>query len=237
MPCEIKAVLFDIDDTLFNRELAQKLTLDLIIAKHPTLLGAFSPAKLASAWAESDVISTVEFNSGGFIRSSRCRHFLRLLGLPLELTDELTAQYLTDYPALNVPLAGALELLCELKKHLKIGVVSNSLADVQITKIKTLGISDLLSCTVLSEDLGIRKPDPRVFQYVARLLQVEASQCLFVGDSFSADIIGAKSATMQACWLQHGNRMMPENPLLQPDYIIHSLSELLPLLKNDGLIK
>lgn len=235
MPPKIKAVLFDIDDTLFDRELAQKLTLPLLIEKHPALLGRISRAKLQMAWEQSDELSTAEFKTGSFVRVARCQHFLRLLDLPWNRAAELTGQYLSDYTSLNVPVAGALELIQELNQYYKMGVISNSLADVQYGKIKTLGLQTYLSCVVLSEEYGIRKPDPRIFHHAAGLLHVQSSECLFVGDSFFADVIGAKAAGMLACWLKHADSPLPDHQI-QPDYSIKALAELIPLLKRDRLI-
>jgi putative hydrolase of the HAD superfamily len=236
LPTRLKAVLFDIDDTLFDRESAQKLTLGLILKKHPSLRGGFTREKLQQAWNHSDDLAAAEFKASAFNRGSRCRFFLKLLDLPQDQADELTDQYLKDYTSLNVPMAGAIELVQELKQYLQIGVVSNSLADVQYGKIETLGLKNLLSCIVLSEELGIRKPDPRIFHHAAALLNVQPSECLFVGDAFAADIVGAKSSGMLACWLRLRDSAISD-PKIHPDYTINSLVELLPLLKKDGLVK
>jgi FMN phosphatase YigB (HAD superfamily) len=148
----IKAVLFDIDDTLFDRELAQQLTLEFLVKVNPSLLGDISRDKLQHAWALSDEMSTTEFQTGSFARVARCRHFLKILDLPSDQADTLTEQYLGEYTSLDVPVIGALKLVRELKKNYKIGVVSNSLADVQYGKLRTLGLTNLLSCIVLSEE-------------------------------------------------------------------------------------
>jgi putative hydrolase of the HAD superfamily len=235
VPPKLKAVLFDIDDTLFDREKAQKLALKLTVEKHPALLGRIAPEILQQAWDQSDNLATLEFNAGAFARVTRSRHFLRLLNLPLDQVPELTEQYLKDYTSLNVPVAGAPELVRELFTKTKVGVISNSLADVQYGKLKTLGLTGYLSCIVLSEELGIRKPDPRIFLHAACLLHVQASECLFVGDSWATDIAGAKAAGMLAVWLKRQDIPPLESPP-SPDYIIQALTELIPLLKRDRLI-
>ena len=234
MSKRLKAILFDIDDTLFDREAAQKLSLEFTVQKFLPLLGVFSKEKLKQAWEESDLMTVVEFNARAFDRNSRSRHFLKLLGLSQDQADELTQLYIEKYPTLNVPVVGAIELIHELKDRVKMGVISNSLPDVQYGKLKTLGVKDIMACIVLSEEYGIRKPDPRVFQYAAQLLEVETSECLFVGDSFATDIMGAKSAGMLACWLKRGKPINETNTTA--DFVINELSQILPNLKQTGLL-
>jgi putative hydrolase of the HAD superfamily len=257
---ELKAVLFDIDDTLFDRQSAQKATLELMVKKHPALLGGIDHHRLWTAWTLSDDLSTRDFEAGSFVRVARCRHFLRLLDLAddqsgLDLVKELTDQYLADYTSLNLPVAGAGEVVRELVKSVKVGVVSNSLADVQYGKLNTLGLTPLLSCIVLSEEFGVRKPDPAIFQRAAQLSGVTPSDCLFVGDSYLKDMLGARAAGMLTCWLNRFNASPPEvvpgppSALIQPDvlvqqpdkirpdFVISTLEELLPLLRKNLLIK
>jgi 5'-nucleotidase len=235
LPINLKAVLFDIDDTLFDRELSQVLSLDYFIEKYPAIFSKTDRTILWQAWVESGRLTDVDLVAGRFDRGARSRYFLKLLNLPGEIADELTRLYLEYYPTLNVPMEGALPLIHQLLRSVKAGVISNSLPDVQYGKLRTLGLTDLLSCIVLSEEFGIRKPDPRIFQHAAELLKVQTSECLFVGDSFSADIVGAKAAGMLACWLKHGDSSLPGNSQCQPDFTINSLTELLPALGNDRL--
>jgi 5'-nucleotidase len=235
LPTKLKAVLFDIDDTLFDRELSQVLSLDHFVEKYPVIFNKTDRVILWQAWMESDRLNDVDFVAGRFDRGARSRYFLKLLNLPAEIADELTRLYLEYYPTLKVPIEGALPLIHELLRSVKVGVISNSLPDVQYRKIQSLGLTNLLSCIVLSEELGIRKPDLRVFQHAAGLLRVQSSECLFVGDSFSSDVVGAKSAGMLACWLKRKPTSSPSWEA-KPDYIIESLTELLPILQENDLI-
>jgi HAD superfamily hydrolase (TIGR01509 family) len=235
LPTKLKAVLFDIDDTLFDRELSQVLSLDHFVEKYPVIFNKSDRTILWQAWMESGRLTDVDFVAGRFDRGARSRYFLKLLNLPNEIADDLTRLYLEYYPTLKVPIEGALPLIHQLLRSVKVGVISNSLPDVQYRKIQTLGLTNLLSCIVLSEELGIRKPDPRVFQHAAGLLRVQSPECLFVGDSFSADVIGAKAAGMQACWLNRHASPLPPAPQPRPDYVISSLTHLVPILERDGL--
>jgi putative hydrolase of the HAD superfamily len=84
---------------------------------------------------------------------------------------------------------------------------------------------------VLSEEIGIRKPDPRIFQYAADALRIRPAECLYVGDSYRNDIIGAKTAGMQACWY-NSESSTPAEMGIKADFIITKIGELAKILKN-----
>jgi FMN phosphatase YigB (HAD superfamily) len=94
-----------------------------------------------------------------------------------------------------------------------------------------MGLYDLFSCIVLSEVVGIRKPDPAIFQKAASLIQIKPAECLYVGDSYINDVIGAKNAGMQACWL-NPESLKPQDETIKADFIISKLEELPALLRK-----
>jgi putative hydrolase of the HAD superfamily len=102
---------------------------------------------------------------------------------------------------------------------------------VQYRKLEAMGLRDLFSCIVLSEEFGIRKPDPRIFHQAALLLHMQPQECLYVGDSYINDVIGAKNAGMQACWLNRESATVPDEKI-KPDYIITNFAELPVLLEK-----
>lgn len=236
MEKNISAVLFDLDDTLFDRNAAQGTVLDLIVKRFPHLFDVFEMERVAQAFAESDRLVDEDFNAGApfdGLRESRSRHFLRLLGIREDYADAITELYLRDCPMVNVPVPGAVPLVKELSLRFQVGVVSNGMADVQYRKLDTIGLRDVFSCIVLSEEIGIRKPDPRIFSHAAYLLHIKPPQCLYVGNSYTHDIVGAKTAGMLACWLNRGPSA-PRNDNTKADFVIGSLQELAEILRKRG---
>ncbi len=78
---------------------------------------------------------------------------------------------------------------------LRMGVISNIVSCGQVpTNLEAYGIRPYFEQVVLSCEYGRRKPDPAIFHYAARLMNVPAGRCLFVGDSTSQDICGAHRA-------------------------------------------
>lgn len=108
----------------------------------------------------------------------------------------------------------------------KTGLVTNGNAAGQRGKIRKTQVADLFSVILISDEEGIAKPDPRLYQRAAERLGVSCEACAFVGDLFETDLFGAYQAGMRPVWMNsHG--------LTCCDYagitVIHSLKELLKL--------
>jgi putative hydrolase of the HAD superfamily len=206
----IDAILFDVDETLFDRRRAQQIVLTRMRQRLPDLLGHASADKIAEAWAASDRATEDHVFSDGDIRGARdtrSKIFLQELGQTPqeETTAQVTDAYLELYAVVDAPIDGAHRAVEACMQAFRIGVVSNAYPDVQYRKLETLGLRQAFACVVLSEEFGKRKPDPAIFIEGCRLLQVEPSRCLYVGDSYANDVVGAAAAGLPCCWLNaHG---------------------------------
>jgi putative hydrolase of the HAD superfamily len=226
MKTKIKAILFDIDDTLYDRNKSQPLVLETITQSLPLVFGALDKERVLEAFLESDRTSTKDWEAGlhhNDIRDYRSKLFLKALNIPLEHAEAITEVYLQEYPFINAPVDGAAELVQKASSRFKTGVISNSMPDVQYQKIATLGFDAYFSCVVIATEIGIKKPDPRIFHHAAKKLKVLPSECLYIGDNYENDIAGAKGAGMATCWF-HRNNTDIENSA-DADYIVESLEE------------
>ena len=226
MKTEIKAVLFDIDDTLFDRNKSQPLVLERITKQFPHLFGSMDKEQILDAFLESDRISTAEWEAGRHvddIRDYRSLLFLNALGIPTVYARQITEVYVKVYPFLNAPVDGAVELVQKASHRYKTGVISNSMPDVQYQKLETLGLRKFFTCVVLATEVGLKKPDPAIFIYAAKQLQLQPPDCLYLGDYYENDIAGAKGAGMATCWFRRNNIGI-EN-IGDADYIVESLEE------------
>ena len=109
----------------------------------------------------------------------------------------------------------------------KLAVVTNGAADVQAQKIDHLGVLPLLDACCISAELGIRKPDPRIFEIAAARCDRPLDSAWMIGDG-EADIVGAHRAGIRSVWL-HRDRTWPRLDL-RPDHIADGLSAALVLL-------
>lgn len=109
----------------------------------------------------------------------------------------------------------------------KVAVVTNGAADVQAQKLEHLGVLELLDAYCISGELGIRKPDPRIFEIAAARCGRTLESAWMIGDG-EADIVGAQRAGIRSVWLHRGRTWSRSD--LRPDHIADGLSEALVLL-------
>jgi HAD superfamily hydrolase (TIGR01549 family) len=132
------------------------------------------------------------------------------------------AQDVVDAVRDNAPL------ITRLAPHYRLGIVSNFYGNLA-TVCDELGLSKWFSVIVDSKVVGYRKPDPRIFQAALDALEASADQTIFVGDSPSRDMAGARALGMAHVWLV-GDRTPRPQPCCPGDPLIGSLAELQDIL-------
>ncbi|MCX7079063.1 MAG: HAD family hydrolase, partial [Pseudomonas sp.] len=107
--------------------------------------------------------------------------------------------------------------------HYTLGVVTNGNADV-----RRLGLADYFKFALCAEDIGIAKPDSRLFHEALHRGEATAQTAVHIGDHPGDDIAGAQQAGLRAIWFNPGNKVWEAEK--QPDAEIRSLTELPELL-------
>ncbi len=95
-------------------------------------------------------------------------------------------------------------ILPELQSRYRLAVLTDELYDIQVEKVKRLGLSGYFTEIISSEQAGVTKPDKRLFEYALNRLGVSADESMMIGDNPSADIRGARSVGMRTAWLRRG---------------------------------
>ncbi len=118
---------------------------------------------------------------------------------------------------------------------LKIGLISNVNSCGQVTtNLKAYGIYHYFDPIVLSSVYGRRKPDPAIFHYAARMANVPASRCIYVGDRIARDVVGARRAGFyKAIQIRHDFDHGEEDIGAVPDVVIQKMTELLDILRAE----
>lgn len=129
-------------------------------------------------------------------------------------------------------------VLAEIKKMgLRIGCISNTQSVTQVpATLEKYGISSYFDPVVLSSVYGRRKPDPAIFYQAARLANTPTSACGYIGDKINRDVLGSRKAGFQlAVQIRHLFDDGEQDTGAEPDAIIESLAELLPLIEKASL--
>ncbi len=148
---------------------------------------------------------------------------LSKLGVPPreEFLDHVYQLYSVNFYSEIVP--GAERVLRILHPKYKLAVISNATSNLCRRILRENSLEKLFQVVVISRDLGIRKPDPRIFHYTLERLRVKPDEAVHVGDSIEQDIIGAKRAGLKAVWIKDEKE---EETLGELDCIIHTITEL-----------
>jgi putative hydrolase of the HAD superfamily len=224
----IKAVLFDLDETLLVRGEAIKAFISAQYNRHARPLAGIDPERFRTRFLELERNGTVD-------KRTVYGELVAELGITDLSADDLLADYQAVYPQFATLAAGARETLIALRRHgFLTGIVSNGATFLQNAKIDAAGLRSLIDIVLVSETEALRKPDPAIFTRAAERLGVSASECIFVGDNPEADIAGARAAGMAAIWYR-GIMPWPAG-LVEPEHSITALADVLalPLLRHSA---
>jgi putative hydrolase of the HAD superfamily len=114
----------------------------------------------------------------------------------------------------------------DLARDHRLALVTNGAPDVQREKLSHTTLASLFAVTIISAEIGVGKPDPRIFGAAVAALEVTAEDAVAIGDSLARDIAGAHAAGIRAIWIDRGTRedVPPQAPV--PDARITTLTEL-----------
>jgi putative hydrolase of the HAD superfamily len=148
-----------------------------------------------------------------------------LVDLELQPTQE-TLAYLEQlyYHFFKIKLiTGVRELLDDLKRNYKLAIISNIMSNASRLALKKFNLEKYFDPVVLSRDLGIRKPDPRIFQFTLNKMGVKATEVLHVGNSLEDDVVGAKTLGIKTVWIKNETKKTQD---VIPDFVISKITEL-----------
>lgn len=189
MQREPRAVLFDLDDTLYPQ---RRFALSGFVAVSRHL-----QAHHGVAAADALRVLCTEYRRGR--RGRELQACLTQLGLSQALVPTLVQVMRTHRPCLRLP-ASTYEALDTLRSDWRIGIVTNGVPSVQARKVDALGLRPLVDVVVYAAEYGSGrgKPDPEPFEAALIRLGVEPGRAVFVGDSEECDVRGAVAVGLHA---------------------------------------
>jgi len=213
----IRAVLFDLDGTLYDRDAAMiELAHDQFIAFRDRMPGVDERRFFNRFLALDD---------HGY--TSRSDLYLRLadeLGLDNTLAVDLEQHFWEAYARRCEVSPDTWTTLRTLRSSgKKLGVITNGQTTWQLRKMEGLGLGDFFDVVLVSEAVGIKKPDPRIFHHGVEQCGVAPDEAMFVGDHPEIDVEGAKAAGLAAVWKRVPYWTLNDDEVL----VVDRLSELL----------
>lgn len=190
------AMLFDLDDTLLNRDKAvDKLFLIILEkcyedAKHSVkneMLQKFKEYDKRS-YGDGDKVKVLE----SFFDEFPPKYGLPGNGIQDFWNNNFPHCFSTDQNNINI--------INTIKKHVKVAIITNGSTQRQKTKIMNTNLNSCFDTIVISEEVGFSKPDKRIFELALTKLNVKPEAALFVGDDIEKDIGGCQNANIKGIW-------------------------------------
>lgn len=125
-------------------------------------------------------------------------------------------------------IQGTFEVLDQLSECYRLAIVSNHYSWL-MDYLKELGLSRYFESIIISEDVGVAKPNIQIMQIVLEELSLKAEQCLYVGDQ-PFDVLCSKQVGMDSAWIAAEDFNLPDDISYKEDYKIHSLKDLIKIL-------
>ena len=221
----VKAIIFDFDGTLSNRQTnAYNLFKDYFKPFFKDLSEMEYEAVLQDLLTDDcNGTINVKYRMTPFI-NKYSKYFSEN---DFDKFNEFYYEYMWKYCELKPE---TIDVLKKLKGKYKLAILSNGQSKSQHDKISHCNIDEYFDEIIVSGDYGINKPDPKIFEIMASKLGVKLEECVFVGDVFSSDIIGAIRSNMIPIWIEPNY----ERPSSYKGLRIRKLEELLPVLDNIG---
>lgn len=222
-------VYFDIDDTLLNHRHAERAALQDVRNLMPVL----QRVPVEDLWATYGTINRglwEQYGKGDITRQElqHLRFALTMgeLGIPDSFQDAISTLYMKQYRKSWSWMPGAKDALKKVHAQTPVGFLTNGFAEVQLAKQKAFDLGSFSDIYVISEDVGCMKPSACIFDHATKRTGLEPGDILYVGDSHSSDIQGAKRFGWQTAWLTD----QESDPTGMADVIVNSMSELVAKL-------
>lgn len=228
-----KHIFLDFDDTLYDtRRNADEALVELY--EHFGLSAHFEQYVQFSTlyWKRNHEVWAL-YSQGKIERqelmTERFLYPLRAVGTG----DEAYALHLNDWFLEQTSRKGALvEGAMELLEYLHdsnyhLHIVSNGFTEVQYKKMRCAGIDHFFEQVILSEEVGVNKPDPRVFEFALAKAGATVENSLMIGDNYDTDIVGAMGSHIDQLFFNQSEAFVPN---VAPTYEVRSLKEILTII-------
>ncbi len=222
---QIKGILFDLDDTLYNESDFVKSGF-AAVAKELEFRGVGKSAKIQK------LLESFHFNeSRNFVFNKAADE----LNFPITWINELVDIYRLHHPAIEF-FSDTKQVIQQLKKNYLLGCITDGWAQVQRNKINALNLKKYIDCIVICDDFGREywKPNPFAFYKCCEILGLETTEVVFVGDNPERDIQAAKNAEIKSVHIKktEGYFFYKEDNKTQADFEISSIQELMKIIDS-----
>ena len=222
---DIRHVFFDLDHTLWDFEKNSDLTYQKVFKEYKIdlktahFLSVYKPIN-ERYWKyyTQDKVTKEDLKYG------RLKDTFDVLKYSIsdELIDTLAIKYIDFLPKFSSLFEGTFELLEYLKTKYELHIITNGFEEVQNKKMKSSNIYQYFNQIITSESVGLKKPNPEVFEHALAVAKAKKEESIMIGDNLEADIQGALNTGLTAIHCNFDNKNIPNNNIIS----VTSLSQI-----------
>ena len=225
-------IFFDLDRTLWDFDAAAEVAFERIYEKYNLKsLGIPSAHEFHEVYHPLNEQLWVQYRADKITKDdlNRTRFVMPLEHYGIydtDLADHLSEDYVYWSPRIVRLVPGTMELLEYLKPKYHLHLITNGFQEVQHTKMSGSGLEPYFETLTVSEEVGVKKPNPEIFHYALRKAGAKAEDSLMIGDEMAVDIDGARAAGMDTLLFR------PTEDRVEGEctYEVRSLMEIIGLL-------
>lgn len=221
---KFEAVIFDLDNTLINRKKAFRKFAEQFIDRFVVTSGPQQTNEMIEYFVRED--------RDGYRKK---RELFTQLFKRFEMknaetsVDELLECWFSEFYKCTVPMEGAHEVLVALKSSgIKLGLITNGSIHAQNSKIDEVNMRDYFDVIIVSDEVGLKKPDKRIFSMALEALKVNPQTAWYVGDHPINDVKGSRDAGLNSIWFE--GFMAWDESVEKPETVISELGEIMNIV-------
>lgn len=197
----IKHIFFDLDHTLWDFEKNSALTFQELFLEYsvPVSLASFLEVYVPINFKYWKLYREEKISKPN-LRYGRLKDTFDALNITVSdgLISTLSEEYINKLPNHNHLFEGTIDLLNYLKGKYVLHVITNGFKEVQNLKMQKSGIQEYFDVIITSESVGVKKPNPKVFEFALQEAKALPEESIMIGDNYEADIMGALQCGMLA---------------------------------------
>lgn len=216
----IKAVLFDLDGTLLDRDASLENFVELQYFRLRKQLGHINKDLYKERF--------IELDCHGYVWKDQVyQQLIQEFGIKDITWEELLEDYKQNFKSSCIAFPYLKEMLKDLSaRSVKLGMITNGYGQFQLDNIVALDIYHYFQSVLISEWEGMKKPNQSIFQKSLRELNVQPYEAVYVGDHPINDMDGANQVGMRTIWIKNGEQDV------KADYKIAGLHEIPAIIQN-----
>ena len=227
-----KHIFFDLDRTLWDFDAAAEVAFERIYEKYNLKsLGIPSAHEFHEVYHPLNeqlwMLYREDKITKDYLNRTRFMQPLAHYGVhDTALADHLSEDYVYWSPRIVRLVPGTMELLDYLKPKYHLHLITNGFQEVQHTKLSGSGLEPYFETLTVSEEVGVKKPNPEIFLYALRKANASPADSLMIGDEMAVDIDGARAAGIDQIFYNAGGKTVEGERTFE----VKSLKEIIGIL-------